>query len=118
MKEAEYRVSLGDRIHRTAAVIAAVSLTALFIYSVGAGRGIRCSAGVLWPTVAIWFADDLAGYISQGSGGWISPIQAPKILRWSAWFSITCLFFLAWSSLSIRPSDPKFQEVEQITEAN
>jgi hypothetical protein len=110
MEGAEYRISLGDRIHRAAIVIAAFLITALFIQSVGLGRGIRSSAIILWPAVAIWFADDLAGHVSQGSGGWISPIQAPKILRWAAWFSVGCLFFLAWSSQLNRNSGPKFRE--------
>jgi hypothetical protein len=115
MDGAEYRQSLGDRVHRAAVVIASLLVTALFIYSVGIGQGLRTGAIVIWPAVAIWFADDLADHVSQGSGGWITPIQAPNILRWAAWFSIGCMFFLAYSSLSNRRSKPKpkIQEAEQ-----
>lgn len=114
MDDAEYRVSVGDRIHRAAVIVAATSITALFIYSLGFGRGIKGSALVLWPTIAIWFADDLAFHVSQGSSGWINPIQAPKILRWTAWFSISCLLFLGWASLTNRDAKRKIRNAEQM----
>jgi hypothetical protein len=108
MKSAEYRVTSADKIHRLAAFFSVIGVIVFFINGFDSLRGLRAGATVIFPFTAIWFADDLAHHVSKGSGGWISPIRAPSVLRWAAWFCMGSLFFFAWSSL--KGHTPQTQE--------
>ncbi len=95
--EPPYAYSKGRRAHRTAAVVMVAVLTALFMATSGIGSGIRASAYLVFPLAGIWFADELAEYVSEGSGGWLTPVSAPVALRIACWFGFAVF---AWMGLA------------------
>ncbi|WP_193214489.1 hypothetical protein [Luteolibacter marinus] len=51
----------------------------------GTGFSVRGHAGLIFPLVLIWLAEELAEKAIDASGGWLTPSNADRIVRLVGW---------------------------------
>lgn len=88
--DGEYDVLKHRRAHRVASVVFALAVAGVN-FAEGAGGAVKL---LVFPVIAIWFADELADD-ERNVGGWLSCRQTALGFRWAGWFGLVALAVFA-----------------------